>query len=83
MKKSVTWVVVADHQNARVFRNDGPNLGLVPVDGWSMEKPLKAGRDIMADRPGRSFDSHGVGKPVRASKTVQRALKTRAASAAR
>jgi protein required for attachment to host cells len=59
MKKNVTWVVVADHQHARVFANDGPGRGLQPVDGLAFDTHLKAGRDIMADKPGRSFESRG------------------------
>lgn len=59
MKKNVTWVVVADHQHAHVFANDGPGKGLKPVDGLNLETHLKAGRDIMADKPGRSFESQG------------------------
>ena len=62
MRKITTWVIVADHQHVRAFSNDGPNRGLSPVAGWELVNPLKRGRDIMADRQGRSFDSQGMGR---------------------
>lgn len=66
MKKITTWIVVADHQHARVLANSGPGSGLKPVIGMGFETHLKAGRDINADRPGRNVGSrggprHGVG----------------------
>jgi protein required for attachment to host cells len=62
MKPVVTWVVVADGTQARVFENAGPGKGLHPVDGLSREiEPLQAS-EIMADRPGRSISSVGSGR---------------------
>lgn len=59
MKKTVTWVLIADGAQARVLENTGPGKGLQQVDGldWAIE-PLQA-RDIMADRPGRAHSSVG------------------------
>jgi protein required for attachment to host cells len=59
VRKTVTWIVVADHQRARVLMNGGPGRGLQPVAGMHLQSRLKAGRDIVADRPGRSFESRG------------------------
>lgn len=59
MKKTVTWIVVADHQRARVLMNGGPGRGLQPVAGMDLQTRVKAGRDIVTDRPGRSFESRG------------------------
>ncbi|MEZ5668261.1 MAG: host attachment protein [Alphaproteobacteria bacterium] len=59
MKKIVTWVVIADGQHARIVANDGPGKGLYQVPGGAMEGDARRGRDIVADRPGRSFDSAG------------------------
>lgn len=52
MKKTVTWVLIADGAQARVLENTGPGKGLKQVDGldWSIE-PLQA-QDIVTDRPG-------------------------------
>jgi protein required for attachment to host cells len=62
MKKTVTWVVVADHQHGHAFENDGPNRGLKPVDGFSFDTHLHAGRDLTTDRPDRAF-SGAAGRP--------------------
>lgn len=62
MRKTITWIVVADHQRARVLMNGGPGRGLRPVSGMDLQTHLKAGRDIAADRPGRSFESRGVAR---------------------
>jgi protein required for attachment to host cells len=57
-----TWILIADRAQARVFENNGPGTGLRLV----REVPHPAGRlknqDINADKPGRSFDSHGQGR---------------------
>ncbi|HEY8574829.1 MAG TPA: host attachment protein [Devosia sp.] len=52
MKKTVTWVLIADGAQARVLENTGPGKGLKQVEGldWSMET-LQA-RDLVTDRPG-------------------------------
>lgn len=53
MKKTVTWVLIADGAQARVLENTGPGKGLKQVDGldWAIE-PLQT-QDIVTDRPGR------------------------------
>jgi len=62
MKKTVTWVVVADGARARLFINDGPGKGLKPIPDGDMSVPRPPTRDINADRPGRTFDSSGDGR---------------------
>lgn len=62
MRKIVTWVAVADSGRAHILENDGPGRGLSPVADAAWEASVPAGRDIMADRPGRSFDSKGAGR---------------------
>ena len=69
MKKIVTWVVVVDHQEAHAFANDGPGRGLQPVAGLSFRTHLKAGRDIMSDKPGRSFESGSAARHAVEPKT--------------
>lgn len=62
MKSKITWILIADAARARVVRNDGPGRGLVPVEGMAFERDhLKQG-DLMADKPGRSFESAGVSR---------------------
>lgn len=52
MKKTVTWILIADGAQGRVLENTGPGKGLKQVEGlqWSNE-PLRA-KDILSDRPG-------------------------------
>jgi protein required for attachment to host cells len=59
MKKTITWIVVADHQHGRILANEGPGRGLHQVSGSVSETHLHAARDIMSDRPGRSYESSG------------------------
>jgi protein required for attachment to host cells len=61
MKPTVTWVLLADGAQAKVFAHSGPGSGLSAVEGLLFEEePLKA-QDIMSDRPGRTFSSKGSG----------------------
>ena len=61
MKPTVTWIVVVDGDQAKVFGHDGPGKGLQPVKEMLFEQAhLKAG-EIMADKPGRSISSAGPG----------------------
>jgi protein required for attachment to host cells len=52
MKKTVTWVLIADGAQARVLEHTGPGKGLKQVEGldWAIE-PLQA-QEIVTDRPG-------------------------------
>ena len=63
MKKTVTWVLIADGAQARVLENTGPGKGLKQVEGldWGIE-PLQA-QDLVSDRPGSKGGggSHGRG----------------------
>lgn len=53
MKPIVTWVLVADGNQAKVFEHGGPGKGLISVEGLQFEQePLKA-QEINSDRPGR------------------------------
>jgi protein required for attachment to host cells len=61
MKPIITWIVIADGNQAKVFEHDGPGKGLKAVKDMQFEQePLKA-QEIMADKPGRSFSSAGPG----------------------
>jgi protein required for attachment to host cells len=61
MKPIVTWIVIADGNQAKIFEHGGPGKGLKPLKDLQFEQePLKAS-EIMADKPGRSFSSAGPG----------------------
>ena len=59
MKKTVTWVLIADGAQARVLENTGPGKGLTQVDGLDFAIESKQAQEIMAERPGRTFSSVG------------------------
>lgn len=62
MKKTVTWILIANGAQARILENTGPNKGLSQVDGldWSIE-PLQA-QDLVTDRPGSNRTPGGFGR---------------------
>ena len=62
MKPSVTWVLLADGAQAKVFSHSGAGTGLEPVTNLLFAQEPKKAREIMADRPGRSFSSVGDGR---------------------
>ena len=64
MKKTVSWIVVADHQHAKAYVHDGPGHGLVAVAGWEFATHLAASRDIVTDRPGRKPGTGGSQRAV-------------------
>ena len=59
MKEPVTWVAVADGSRSKVFRVAG--RGRIEMESETAV-PHPPSRDINADRPGRTFDSAGVGR---------------------
>ena len=54
MKPTITWVVIADGDQAKVFANEGPGKGLHTVDGLKFEQERLKASDIMADKAGRT-----------------------------
>ena len=69
MKPVKTWVVLADGARARVLLNEGPNKGLKEVLSAQSETARLAGRDLVADDRGRTFDSAGQGRHAMEPKT--------------
>ena len=69
MKKTVTWVLIADGAQARVLEHTGPGKGLKQVEGldWAIE-PLQA-QEIVTDRPGRGHASAGFGRSAMEPRT--------------
>jgi protein required for attachment to host cells len=59
MKPTITWIVIADGNQAKVFEHDGPGKGLKPLKDLNFEQVPKKAGEIMADKPGRSFSSVG------------------------
>lgn len=72
MKPVTTWILIADATRARLLRNEGPGRGVQPVSGTELEGINLPGREIMADRPGRTFDSVGLGRHAKEPRTDPR-----------
>ena len=62
MKPTVTWVLLADGSQAKVFQHSGPGTGLTPVQDLLFEEEALQAREIVTDRPGRAFSSAGGGR---------------------
>lgn len=69
MKPSVTWVLIADGAQARILEYTGPSKGLVQVEGLKFEDAHLRNREIMSDKPGRSFSSAGYGRSAMEQRT--------------
>ncbi len=59
MKPTTTWILIADGARARIFANLGPGKGIETVDGGEFGADHRPDRDIVSDKPGRSFESVG------------------------
>jgi len=69
MKKTVTWVLIADGAQARVLENTGPGKGLKQVDGLDFAQDALQAQEIVTDKPGRSHSSVGSGRSAMEPKT--------------
>ena len=61
MKPTITWIVIADGDQAKVFEHEGPGKGLKPIKDLQFEQEHLKAQEIMADKPGRAFSSAGPG----------------------
>jgi protein required for attachment to host cells len=61
MKRILTWILIADGARARIVLNDGPGRGVKPGPDQEFEGDNAPSREIGSDRPGRTFDSSGLG----------------------
>ena len=57
MRKTITWILVADGARARIFANAGPGKGLQPAIDQDFAAELHPSREIVSDRPGRVKES--------------------------
>ncbi len=78
MKPLQTWVLIADGARARILENDGPGHGLTEVKGHEFSADHSATHELVSDRQGRSFSSHGPGRSAIAPHSdPHRELKTK------
>lgn len=57
----ITWVLVANSAQARIFKNDGDRKVLTELEGLVHTQSRFHGKDITTDRPGRTHESHTKG----------------------
>ena len=62
MKPTRTWILIADGARARVLENHGPGHGLTAHDSLVFSGDHAATHELVSDREGRSFSSHGPGR---------------------
>jgi protein required for attachment to host cells len=72
MKAVTTWILIADSTQARIACNEGPGRGVKPVFEEVLHGRNLPGREINADRPGRAFDSAGLGRHAKEPPTDPR-----------
>ncbi len=77
MKPVRTWILLADGARARVVCNLGPGKGVSEVADMTYEGDNRRTGEVMADRPGRSFDStgqhrHAMEPPTDAQRELKR-----------
>jgi protein required for attachment to host cells len=53
MKKTVTWILIADGTQARVLEHSGPGKGLATISGLDWSIPAMQSKDINTDGHGR------------------------------
>lgn len=62
MKPVRTWIVIADGARARIVKNAGPGRGVEADAELVFRSEHHKLQEIMADKPGRAFDSVGKGR---------------------
>ena len=77
MKPLHTWILIADGARARILENNGPDHHLIAVEGLEFTGDHSATHELVSDRQGRSFSSHGTGRSaIEARSDPHRELKT-------
>jgi protein required for attachment to host cells len=69
MKKTVTWILIANGAQARVVEHLGPGKGLRAVEGLDFAQPTLQAQDIVSDKPGRGFSSSGPARSAMEPRT--------------
>lgn len=62
MKPMRTWIAVADGAHARFLSYAGLKSGAGPIPGQVFNRHAPPSRDIVSDKPGRTYDSKGHGR---------------------
>ena len=62
LTRKTTWIIVADESAATVYARKARNGPLTELFRMTNEAARKKTGDLISDRGGRSFDSHGQGR---------------------
>ena len=62
MKPTRTWILIADGARARILEQLGSGHELTAIDGMVFQGDHAATHELVSDREGRSFSSHGLGR---------------------
>jgi protein required for attachment to host cells len=77
LERKTIWLLVADAARRRLFAVDRRSRRFVLLRSWADDAAAGKGLDLVADRPGRTFDSAGQGRhamePTTPPKTVAKA----------
>ena len=68
-EKKITWLLVADARHAKVFESTGPRKGVHELEDMELTVDLPKSRELLADKPGRTFDSVGAGRHAKENPT--------------
>ena len=58
----ITWLLVADASRAKVFESSSARKAVHALDDMTLAEDLPKSRELLTDRPGRTFDSVGGGR---------------------
>jgi protein required for attachment to host cells len=64
-----TWFVIADGSRARVFENAGVHEDPREIADMELSIELPKSGELLADKPGRTFDSVGAGRHAKENPT--------------
>jgi protein required for attachment to host cells len=64
-----TWFLVADGSRAKVFESTGAQEAPREIDDSGLSIDLPKSGEMLADKPGRTFDSVGAGRHAKESPT--------------
>lgn len=56
------WILAANSGNATIYCADSPTAPLFELETFDNPNVRAKQRELVSDRPGRSFDSHGEGR---------------------
>jgi protein required for attachment to host cells len=68
-EKRITWLLVADASHAKVFESAGVRKVVHELDEMELVVDLPKGRELLTDKPGRTFDSVGGGRHAKENPT--------------